>query len=110
MRKHYSDQEKLDAVQLFKSSGLSLKEFSSQNAINYHTLRSWCLSEEELKAANLDCGTNQVGFVEVKTSYFRQQTKTTQNIIVKKAGIEINLPMDTSLSEMKTVLEALSAL
>ena len=110
MRKRYTAQEKLDLVQQFKESRLSFTQFSNLYHINYQTLRHWCIADTSINTDNIPCSTKEVGFVEVKRSYFRQDTSVSKSISIKKAGMEITIPLDSNLSEMKTVFEALSAL
>lgn len=106
--KHYSIEERKALLKEYESSGETVKQFCERYSIPRPTLYYW-MNETPNKKTKKLVEQDPVGLVEVETAVFQKTTYKTQQITIKKAGMEILLPLDSSLEEMQNVFEALSA-
>ena len=84
MKSLLSKDEKTKLLETFRSSDQTQTAFAEVNGINPKTLAGW-IYQQRLEARQ---NQNNVEFVELK----RTVVKTRQGIIIRKAGIEIEMP------------------
>ena len=84
MKSLLSKDEKTKLLETFRSSDQTQAVFAEVNGINPKTLTGW-IYQQRLEARQ---NQNNVEFVELK----RTVVKTRQGIIIRKAGIEIEMP------------------
>ena len=84
MKSLLSKDEKTKLLEALRSSGQTQAAFAEINGINPKTLARW-IYQQRLEARQ---NQNNVEFVEVK----RTVVKIRQEIIIRKAGIEIEMP------------------
>ena len=99
MKSLLSKDEKTKLLETFRSSGQTQAAFAEVNGINPKTLARWIYQQR------LEAGQNQnnVEFVELK----RTVVKIRQGIIIRKAGIEIEMP-SFAASSLKEILKAVN--
>ena len=98
MKSLLSKDEKTKLLETFRSSGQTQAAFAEVNGINPKTLARW-IYQQRLEARQ---NQNNVEFVELK----RTVVKIRQEIIIRKAGIEIEMPSFdvSSLKEIRFTL------
>ena len=98
MKSILSKDEKTKLLEALRSSGQTQAAFAEINGINPKTLARW-IYQQRLEARQ---NQNNVEFVEVK----RTVVKIRQEIIIRKAGIEIEMPSfdASSLKEIRFTL------
>ena len=96
-----SKAEKTKLLETFRTSDQTQAAFAEVNGINPKTLAGW-IYQQRLEARQ---NQNNVEFVELK----RTVVKTRQGIIIRKAGIEIEMP-SFDASSLKEILRAVNAL
>ena len=101
MKSLLSKDEKTKLLETFRSSGQTQAAFAEANGINPKKLAEW-IYQQRLEARQ---NQNNVEFVELKQSV----VKTRQGIIIRKAGIEIEMP-SFDASSLKEILRAVNAL
>ena len=101
MRSLLSNDEKRKLLEDFRSSGQTQAAFAEVNGINPKTLARWIYQQRLETRQNQ----NSVEFVELK----RTVVKISQGIIIRKAGIEIEMP-SFDASSLREILSAVNAL
>ena len=104
MKSKYSIDEKLQFVEAYKTSGKSQVAFALENGINKSTLASWIKLKSQLGERQ---ATESTGFVEISPSVVKVST---QSITIRKLGLEIDFPLATDISLLKTLIQILAAL
>ena len=106
--KHYSIEERQALLKEYESSGETVKQFCERYSIPRPTLYYW-MNESPNTKTKKQGEQDPVELVQVETSVFQKRTFQTPQITIKKAGMEILLPLSSSVEDMKNVFEALSA-
>ena len=95
-------EEKEELVQLYKQSGMSTRAFAEEFELNLGTFRSWLYKKPvKNRAADDNCS-----FVELEAVKVRQSSDS-QNIRIKKEGMEIYIPVNLGFSFFEKILGAL---
>ena len=104
MKSKYSIDEKLQIVEAYKASGKSQVAFALENGINKSTLASWIQSQSRMDERQ---ATESTGFVKISPSVVKLST---QSITIRKLGLEIDFPLATDMSLLKSIIQVLAAL
>ena len=94
--KHYSIEERIALLKEYESTGETVREFCERYSISRPTF--YCWKNELINKKTKDLVEQaQVGLVQVETTMFQKKTYQTPQIIIKKAGMEILLPVGSSV-------------
>ena len=107
--KHYSIEYRKALLKEYESSDETVRAFCARNQISTPTFYYW---KNELLGKKTKELVEQApaGLVQVETSVFQKKTYQTPQIMIKKDGMEILIPLNASVEEMRNVFEALGAL
>ena len=95
MRSNYSREERQKIVEEYIQSGKSQTVFAPEYGIKPNTLSAWVT---KYKSA--------VHFVELKSTFIKEK----QNMIIRKAGIEIEIPGNSNVVIIREILAAMASL
>ena len=95
MRSNYSREERQKIVEEYIQSGKSQTVFAPEYGIKPNTLSAWVT---KYKSAD-------VHFVELKSTFIKEK----QNMIIRKAGIEIEIPGNSNAVIIREILAAMAS-
>ena len=103
MRSNYSREERQKIVEECIQSGKSQTVFAPEYCIKPNTLSGWVTKYKAAEA----CHSADVHFVELKSTFIKEK----QNMIIRKAGIEIEIPGNNSNTVfIREILAAMASL
>ncbi|MCR5063369.1 MAG: transposase [Treponema sp.] len=101
MRSNYSREERQKIVEEYIQSGKSQTVFAPEYGINPNTLSAWVTKYKSAEA----CQAADVNFVEFKSTFKKEK----QNLIIRKAGIEIESPGNSNTVINREILAAMAS-
>ena len=102
MKSNFSREERQRIVTEYLQSGKSQTVFAPEYGIKPNTLSGWV---SKYKAAH-ECQSADVHFVELKSTFIKEK----QNLIIRKAGIEIEIPGNSNTVIIRGNLAAMASL
>ncbi len=102
MRSNYSREERQKIIEEYLQSGKSQTAFALEHGIKQNTLSAWITKYRTESAEQ----TTDVHFVEVRSTLISRN----QNIVIRKSGIEIEVPGSCTSVFLKEILTAAAAL
>ena len=102
MRRQYSREEKQNLVARFRLEDKSADSFAEENGIKAGTFKSWLYT----RGRKIDSEQAVSGFVEVKVPV----KSSDSGILIRKSGIEIEIPAEYGEEKLRTILTVLAAL
>ena len=102
MRSNYSREERQKIVEEYIQSGKSQTVFAPEYGIKPNTLSAWVTKYKSAEA----CQAADVHFVELKSTFIKEK----QNMIIRKAGIEIEIPENSNTVIIREILAAMASL
>jgi Transposase and inactivated derivatives len=102
MKSNYSREERQKIVEEYIQSGKSQTVFAPEYGIKPNTLSAWVTKYKSAEA----CQAADVHFVELKSTFIKEK----QNLIIRKAGIEIEIPGNSNAVIIREILAAMASL
>ena len=102
MRSNYSREERQKIVEEYIQSGKSQTVFAPEYGIKPNTLSAWVTKYKSAEAYQVA----DVHFVELKSTFIKEK----QNLIIRKAGIEIEIPGNSNAVIIREILAAMASL
>ena len=102
MRSNYSREERQKIVEEYIQSGKSQTVFAPEYGIKPNTLSAWVTKYKSTEA----CQATDVHFVELKSTFIKEK----QKLIIRKAGIEIEIPGNSNAVIIREILAAMASL
>ena len=101
MKSNYSREERQKIVEEYIQSGKSQTVFAPEYGIKPNTLSAWVTKYKSAEA----CQAADVHFVELKSTFIKEK----QNLIIRKAGIEIEIPGNSNAVIIRGILAAMAS-
>ncbi len=102
MRSNYSREKRQKIVAEYIQSGKSQTAFAPEYSIRPNTLSGWVTKYK----AEKECQSADVHFVELKSTVIKEN----QSLIVRKSGIEIEIPRTSNPVMIREILAAMASL
>ena len=102
MKSNYSREERQKIVEEYIQSGKSQTVFAPEYCIKPNTLSGWVTKYKAAEA----CHSADVHLVELKSTFIKEK----QNLIIRKSGIEVEIPDNSNAVIIREILTAMASL